>query len=351
LSGALALVVLPFLGRRFDTIYKNGPARALRTVALLILPGALLTPLQFSMPNAVLFTIVAMPGAVLGGAAFTLLLGPLIQGVVPYQLRSLGSAYAAMYVFLFGAVGGGLLGAALSSSYGEATAIILLAIPSTIVGVILLLRGAASIDDDLADIVADIRSEEAERQRQAADPENIPALQVVDLDFSYGPVQVLFGVELSVARGETLALLGTNGAGKSTILRVIAGLGTPSRGQVRLGGGTITYSTPEQRARLGIQLLPGGKGTFPSMTVADNLRMGARILPKDVRAERIERVYAILPDLRDRRSDSAASVRVACSSNSPSEACSTIPKCCSSTSCRSVSHRPSSRACWRRWGG
>ncbi|MFZ9628067.1 MAG: ATP-binding protein, partial [Ilumatobacteraceae bacterium] len=308
LSGVLALAVLPFLGKRFDSVYRNGPARALRIVALLILPGALLTPLQFSMPNAVLFTIVAMPGAVLGGAAFTLLLGPLIQGVMPYQLRSLGSAYAAMYVFLFGAVGGSLLGAALSSSYGSATAIILLAIPSTLVGVIMLFRGAGSIDADLADIVVDIRSEQAERERQAADPEHIPALQVVDVDFSYGTVQVLFGVELSVARGETLALLGTNGAGKSTILRVIAGLGTPSRGQVRLGGATITYVAPEQRCQMGIQLLPGGKGTFPSMSVADNLLIGARVLPKELRAERIERVYGLLPELRDRRAVSASSL-------------------------------------------
>ncbi|MFL5710540.1 MAG: MFS transporter, partial [Chloroflexota bacterium] len=307
-AGALSVVVLPLIGRRFDTLYRSGPDRALRIVAYLILPGALLTPLQYSMPNAVLFTIVAIPGAVLATAAYTMLLGPIIQSVIPYRLRSLGIAMAALYFFLFGAVGGALVGAMLASSYGEATAIIVLSIPTSIVGAVFLIRGSRSIDEDLADIVVDIRGEEAERERQAADPEHIPALQVVNIDFSYGAVQVLFGVELEVARGETLALLGTNGAGKSTILRVISGLGTPSRGHVRLGGRTITFTSPEQRARLGIQLLPGGKGTFRSMSVADNLKMGAQILDRSIRAERIERVYDLLPDLRKRRAVAASSL-------------------------------------------
>ena len=307
-AGALSVVVLPLIGRRFDTLYRKGPDRALRIVAYLILPGALLTPLQYSMPNAVLFTIVAIPGAVLSTAAYTMLLGPIIQSVIPYRLRSLGIALAALYFFLFGAVGGALVGAMLASSYGEATAIIVLSIPTSIVGAVFLIRGSRSIDADLADIVVDIRGEEAERERQAADPDHIPALQVVDIDFSYGSVQVLFGVELEVAKGETLALLGTNGAGKSTILRVISGLGTPSRGQVRLGGRTITFTSPEQRARLGIQLLPGGKGTFRSMSVADNLKMGSQILDRSIRAERIERVYDLLPDLRKRRSVAASSL-------------------------------------------
>ena len=93
----------------------------------------------------------------------------------------------------------------------------------------------------------------------------MPVLQVADIDFSYGPVQVLFDVNFEVQQGETLALLGTNGAGKSTILRVISGLEVPERGVVRLNGQNITYVTPEARARLGIIQLPGGKGVFPGL--------------------------------------------------------------------------------------
>ncbi|NIR35417.1 MAG: ATP-binding cassette domain-containing protein, partial [Actinobacteria bacterium] len=69
---------------------------------------------------------------------------------------------------------------------------------------------------------------------------------------SYGPVQVLFDVSFDVMDGETLALLGTNGAGKSTILRVIAGLETPERGVVRFQGRTATFASPETRGKLGI---------------------------------------------------------------------------------------------------
>ena len=106
-------------------------------------------------------------------------------------------------------------------------------------------------------------------------------LQVADVDYSYGPVQVLFDVGFEVHRGEVLALLGTNGAGKSTILRAIAGLGTPARGVVRLNGRNITYTTPEQRARLGIRILLGGKGVFPAMTVNENLEMAAFVYRHD----------------------------------------------------------------------
>src|SRR5207237_346810 len=82
-------------------------------------------------------------------------------------------------------------------------------------------------------------------------PGDIPVLQLRNVDFSYGPVQVLFDVNLDVRRGETLALLGTNGAGKSTVLRVISGLGIPSRGVVRLNGHNVTLCSPETRVRWG----------------------------------------------------------------------------------------------------
>jgi ABC-type branched-subunit amino acid transport system ATPase component len=259
------------------------------------------------MPNAVLFTLASIPGVIFSGAAWTMV-GPIVQGVVPYRLRSLGLAYAAVYVFLLGAIGGSLLGGVLAESHGEKTAIITLAIPSAIVGAIFVLRGAASIDEDLAMIVDDIRDEEAERARQQADPAATPMLQLSDVDFSYGSVQVLFGVNLAVAKGETLALLGTNGAGKSTILRVIAGLGTPSRGAVRLAGRTITFTAPEQRNALGIQLLPGGKGVFPSLSVEENLEMGAYVLDRAVRAERVARVWELFPELRTHAGRAAGSL-------------------------------------------
>jgi len=121
---------------------------------------------------------------------------------------------------------------------------------------------------------------------------------------------VLFDVAFEVRKGETLALLGTNGAGKSTILRVISGLGIPQRGVVRLGGRTVTYTSPQLRSRLGIQQLPGGKGVFPDMTVHQNLVMGAYIHRSDGDdvARRITSVLELFPDLERRQDQRAGSM-------------------------------------------
>jgi ABC-type branched-subunit amino acid transport system ATPase component/MFS family permease len=306
LAGFATVLVVPFAGSRFDMLYRDDPARTMRLVALLILPGALLTPFQYNAPGPVLFTVLAVPGGVLGAAAWTMV-GPMLQGVVPYKLRSLGIAYAALYVFLFGAVGGSLLGALLAGSLGEKWAIVLLAIPSSVVGSWLMWRGADSIRGDLATIAAEIHDEVAEQARRRDDAAQ-PMLQLVDVDHSYGHVQVLFGVELSVARGEVLALLGTNGAGKSTVLRVIAGLESPSRGVVRLDGRNITFASAEQRGALGIQMLPGGEGVFRSLSVERNLEVGAQSLPRDVRAERLDEAWATFPALAEARRRPAGSL-------------------------------------------
>jgi ABC-type branched-subunit amino acid transport system ATPase component len=127
-------------------------------------------------------------------------------------------------------------------------------------------------------------------------------LQVRNLDYSYGPVQVLFDVGFEVQKGEVLALLGTNGAGKSTLLRAISGLGIPDRGVVRLDGQTLTYVDAELRFRAGIVQLRGGAGVFPELTVRDNLKaslLSTKMRPAELRA-RIERISDLFPVLRER---------------------------------------------------
>ncbi|MGQ0463717.1 MAG: ATP-binding cassette domain-containing protein [Sporichthyaceae bacterium] len=89
---------------------------------------------------------------------------------------------------------------------------------------------------------------------------------------SYGPSQVLFGVDLDVAEGELVALLGTNGAGKSTVLRAITGL-LPSDGSIELMGDRIDGTPTERIAAAGLAMMPGGRGVFPTLTVAENLRL------------------------------------------------------------------------------
>lgn len=102
-----------------------------------------------------------------------------------------------------------------------------------------------------------------------------PVLDVSEVTFSYGRLQVLFGVSVHVGHGEAVALLGTNGAGKSTLLRVVAGLERPSSGRVVFDGEDITGLPARQLARRGLVLVPGGRAIFPDMTVEENLEMQA----------------------------------------------------------------------------
>ena len=115
-----------------------------------------------------------------------------------------------------------------------------------------------------------------------------PILSVEGIDVAYGQTQVLFGVDLEVAEGEIVALLGTNGAGKSTVLRAVSGLTPPTRGRIRFAGTDITGAEPRTTAGHGITQVPGGRGVFPTLTVADNLRAAGWSTRRD-RAEQRRR--------------------------------------------------------------
>ena len=125
-------------------------------------------------------------------------------------------------------------------------------------------------------------------------------LETKALTASYGPVQVLFGVDIEVREGEIVALLGTNGAGKSTVLNAVSGLLSPDGGNVWFDGEPITGETAERVAGRGLVQAPGGRGIFPGMSVAENLRLGAFLLRADkkVSAERIEAALELFPALR-----------------------------------------------------
>ncbi|HEY1446858.1 MAG TPA: ATP-binding protein [Acidimicrobiales bacterium] len=304
-----ALVVLPLVGRYYDRLYRTDPDKALSLIGKVILPVAILVPIQYAMPTAVLWAVLSVPSAMLLLTAFSMI-APVLTSVAPYRLRGMVGAVGGLYVFFVGAFGGAILAALLESLVGIRATVLLIVIPSTAIGAFFIGRGAHFIRNDLSQVVVELQEEMEEHERQEAAPDEIPVLQMSNIDFSYGHVQILFGVSVEVKRGEVLALLGTNGAGKSTALRVASGLETASRGVVRFNGQDITYTTPEQRSRLGIHLLPGGKSVFGDMTVADNLEMGAFNYRSD-RAEvrrRIENVYELFPALTTRRKDRAGSL-------------------------------------------
>ncbi len=309
LGGLGAVPFLPIAGRYFDRTYRIDPAKALRLVGLLILPSAILTPLQFSTTSEVWFVLWAVPQGVLTTTAFSMV-GPVLQAVVPYRLRGLGASYSTMWIFFVGGFLGGILAGFIDNEIGARGTVIILSIPTSIIGGMMLINGARFIREDLSLVVQELLEEQEEHHKRLDVDVEAPLLQLANVDFSYGPVQVLFDVNFEVRRGETLALLGTNGAGKSTILRVISGLAIPERGVVRLNGRTFTYVAPEARARLGIIQLPGGKGVFPSMSVRTNLEVSARLATRD-KAEvrqRIDGVLELFPELHERQAQAAGSM-------------------------------------------
>jgi branched-chain amino acid transport system ATP-binding protein len=124
-------------------------------------------------------------------------------------------------------------------------------------------------------------------------------LEITSAEGSYGGIRALRGFTLSVPAGSTIALLGRNGAGKSTALKIMSGGLLPSAGDVTWDGSSIASMPPEERVRLGIALVPEGRGIFPGLTVEENLRMGA-YSHKPKRKEldrRLEVAYGQLPDL------------------------------------------------------
>ena len=129
-----------------------------------------------------------------------------------------------------------------------------------------------------------------------------PLLEVEDLNVFYGAVQVLFGVDLHVSVGETLALLGTNGAGKSTALKAISGLIPVSDGRVVFDGMDITNRRTEERVSVGIVQVRGGSGVFSSLSIRENLRLGGFTIMKNRKllASRTEAVLELFPELSTR---------------------------------------------------
>jgi branched-chain amino acid transport system ATP-binding protein len=127
-------------------------------------------------------------------------------------------------------------------------------------------------------------------------------LEIRDLDAAYGDIRVLSGVGLSVGAGEIVALLGPNGAGKSTLLNTIAGLFRPRAGSIRWKGEDLTAVRPHLVIERGVALVPEGRRLFGSMTVEENLELGAfAARARREMAAGFERVYALFPDLRERR--------------------------------------------------
>ncbi len=131
-------------------------------------------------------------------------------------------------------------------------------------------------------------------------------LRISDLVAGYGKMKVLHGVNFMVREGSFTSILGGNGCGKSTILKVVSGLVPVMTGDVKLAGKSIARVKPHNIVREGIAHVTQGKDVFPSLTIAENLMLGAFVIDdKDVIQSDMERVYGIFPRLREKRNQAS----------------------------------------------
>ena len=133
-------------------------------------------------------------------------------------------------------------------------------------------------------------------------------LELRDVEVSYGSVRATHGISLTVEEGETLALVGSNGAGKSSTLKAIMGMASVSSGHVRLNGVEVNGLRPSQVVRHGVAYSPEGRRVFPLLSVLDNLRTGAFTLPRARLAARLVQMYSYFPVLKERGGQLAGSL-------------------------------------------
>jgi ABC-type branched-subunit amino acid transport system ATPase component/sugar phosphate permease len=287
-------------GPLVDRLYRRSPSSVMTLSGASLGVFGIVYPAALYVPNLALLVLAH-------AVAFAFVTAPLVSintvvaAVVPPRLRGLGFAFVGLYLFLVGGLMGGTVLGWLSDAWGERTALAVAVPICCAVGGLIIARGGRTIAADMA-AVAEEATEDREERRRRRTSGTGAILQVRNLDFSYGSVQVLFDVNLDVNEGEVVALLGTNGAGKSTVLRAVSGLCVPSRGVIRFDGETVTFADPATRVRRGIVQVPGGKAIFPTLSVMENLQAGAYtyIWDRDRLRARIEDAVALFPKLAER---------------------------------------------------
>jgi len=268
------------------------------------------TPVMLVLFSLAALTLIA-PQAVLNAAR---------ADVLHPSLRGRGTALDAVVQSVF-AAGAPLLLGILADATTLRTGFLILAPLAGIAGAILLVAGLPTYVRDERR-VRELLVEEA----RAADPDAVDAILVRDravpvadpdhllvidgIDFSYGAIQVLFGTSCAIPRGGCHALVGRNGVGKSTLLNAVAGLVDPERGRILYEGIDLVGVPPEQRVRLGITLMAGGRSTFPSLSVHDNLWIGSFPFCNDHKllGERLGAVLEVFPQLSSRLHQTAGTL-------------------------------------------
>ena len=338
-------VVRPVLWKRF-ALSDQGHLYLL-CLGVLVLWIVLLTGLRRARPGRAIIAVrdnrvgaeaAAVPSVRTRLMAFTLAgviagvagaLDVVLLGGVTSQTFQVADSVAVLSMVVIGgtsSIGGSLAGVALIQWIaiqfptsqllltGVGVLLVLVVVPSGLAGVaervrdfalVLLARRRGWDTSVWADAAEEAPPEESVGAPTARDDNAL--LQCSAVNASYGSMQVLFGVDLTVREGEIVALLGTNGAGKSSLLRSITGLLPAKSGTVRFAGRDITADQTESIARSGLTMMPGGRGVFPSLTVAENLRIAGWVHRKDAAATGagLAEVHELFPVLAERSSQLA----------------------------------------------
>jgi branched-chain amino acid transport system ATP-binding protein len=138
-------------------------------------------------------------------------------------------------------------------------------------------------------------------------PEAVSLLDAAGVDAGYGTMQVLWGVDLDVRAGETVLLLGANGAGKTTFLKSLVGLVDARRGSIRLAGEDVANLRSSDRMRRGMTYM-SELAVFPDLSIEENIRIGAQALGHANPGSRVDELYGLFPALRDKRRNPASSL-------------------------------------------
>ncbi len=242
-------------------------------------------------------------------AAFASLLVPGIYAslslAIPPKVRSMGYAMATLFI-VPGLVALYVVGA-IADTYGLRAGLLVVA-PIFLIGAWILASGSMYVRSDINRVWTSTAAQaEVMLKRQQGE---VKLLLVRNVDVHYDNVQVLFGVNFEVDEGEIVALLGTNGAGKSTLLKTISGLVEATNGAVVFDGRDMTYAPPNEVAGRGVVQMPGGQGVFPTLSVADHLRLASWLHRKDkaLVAESTEHVLKLFPVLRGRLDEPAGNL-------------------------------------------
>ena len=306
---AIPAVVTGFIGGIYggglvDRFTRRNPGRVLTVYGLFYLASAVgVAGYALRPPLALIiaFTAVTAFGRSLVGPA----LRAVYSQVVPPSIRTQGLQVvnlASVPTFLFGFPIAGIL----QAQYGYAT-MFWYFVPIYVLGGMIAASAGNFFDVDRRNALAATLAAEEFRRAEEAGTAKMLVLRAVDVSYE-GGVQVLFGVDLDVDEGEIIALLGTNGAGKSTVLRAISGTREASGGAIVFNGRDITHMPPHEIAARGIVHMPGGRGVFPGLSVRDNLLLGNWLPDDGDRAARVAEVLEMFPMLRTRADEPAGAL-------------------------------------------